>query len=220
MLACRRGPWAGGPRPEAGQRVGRALELRGCSGEGQREPPSPHPTPPYSLLEARTLRKDDTPFSTGPSDGLQEPPWRPSGPGGSLQVSALPAASQPFTCWDPCLTPTPAAASPPFQAAASAPHPHPHLTPPVQQPLKYRLNLAHTCLNLLEFLPAPWTSPSPSEVGASLEVLPPWPPAWRLLDPSLAPSTSRSLGSSCLFPWPLLSGLAPPVPRSGLLCHI
>lgn len=156
----RQGPRAGGPRPEAGQRVGRALDLRGRSGEGQREPPSPHPTPSYSLLEARTLCQDDTPFPKGPSDGLPSGSFR-NLPGDHLVQGeasrSLPhqQPASPLPVGTPASPPHRQQHLPPFQAAASAPYPHPHLTPPVQQPLKYRLNLAHTCLNLLEFLLAP-----------------------------------------------------------------
>lgn len=118
VLACRREPRAGGPRPEAGQRVGRALELRGRSGEGQREPLAPTPSHPIpSWRGGPSIRMTppslQVPYRSLPGDHLV---W-----GGSLQVSASAVASQPFTCWDPCFTPMLAAASPLFPGCSFSP---------------------------------------------------------------------------------------------------
>lgn len=134
---------------ESGQSPGAERpQWRGAEGA-----PSPHPIPPYSLLEGRTLHQDDTPFPTG---SLQDPPWRPSGLGGKPPGLCLSSSQPAIYLLGPLLHPHAGSSISPLSRLQLQPLiPYPHLTPPVQQPLKYRLNLAHTCLNLLEFLLAP-----------------------------------------------------------------
>lgn len=150
-----RGGERAGRRWRAGGTPGRwsqALELGGRRGEGQRETP-PHSIPSW---RAKPLHQDDTPspqvlrmaFRNLPGDHLI---WVE----GSRSLPHQQPAS-PLPVGTPASPPHRQQHLPPFETAASAPPmPHPHPSPPVQQPLKYRLNLAHTCLNLLESLLAP-----------------------------------------------------------------
>lgn len=63
-------------RAESGQSPG--AERPQERGRGSPQPqPIPHPIPLHQM----------TPFPTGPSDGLQEPPWRPSGLGEACPAS-------------------------------------------------------------------------------------------------------------------------------------
>lgn len=186
-------------------------------------PTPPHPIPswrrgPSVRMTPPSLKVLQMAFLQVPSGTSLETIWSR----GSLQVSASPAASQPFTCWDPCLTPTPAAASPPFPGCSFSPlpPPSPHPTSPAASEIQIE-----SCPHLLKppgVPPGALNQPQPHRNGglpggaaslaSSLEAAGPLPGCIHLQEPGLLLPLPLApplwAGTSCAQVWALVSYLS------------